>query len=261
MPIAVIDDSGSGGDSSHFVLAGFSAELRTWESFTYHWYNALNTQPKIEYFKMNEAQQLRGQFEGFDRSQSDAKVDTLIDIIVGHDLFENAVVIREDDYRQILQPVQHRSDDSPYFITFLAMVSAFTRMYHHIGVTDPVDFQLDRQDNLRANALRKFATFKRSNPTWQIGRIGFGDDKMLLPLQAADLVAWQTRRFYSSAAGTRRHYRRLHERKAPLRIRLTRRKLLESADAIGDNVPNLRVEFGDEATDRFLAKVGLPNRR
>jgi len=138
------------------------------------------------------------------------------------------VVIREDDYREILQPVQHRSDDSPYFTAFLA---------------------------------GKFAMFKRLNPTWQIGRIGFGDDKMLLPLQAADLVAWQTRRFYCSTEGTRLHYRRLHERKAPFRTRLTRQMLRESADAIRANVPSLRAEFGDETTDRFLSKVGLLRRR
>jgi hypothetical protein len=260
MPIAVIDDSGSGGDSSHFVLAGFCAELHIWESFTYHWQKALNELPKINYFKMNEAQQLRGEFEGLDRSQSDAKVDSLIDIIMGHDLLEVAVVVREDDYREILQPVQHRSDNSPYFPAFLAMISAFCRMYHYMGVTEPVDFQFDRQDNFRANALRKYASFKRQNPTWRLGRIGFADDRMVLPLQAADLVAWQTRRFYCSNEGTRRHYRRLHERRPPFRVRMTRHMLQTFADAMRANVPNLRAEFGDEATDRFMAKVGLRRR-
>lgn len=62
MAWAFVDDSGSGGDSPYFVLAGYAACESAWTTFLPHWQSVLDLPPKLEYFKMSEAESLKGQF-------------------------------------------------------------------------------------------------------------------------------------------------------------------------------------------------------
>ena len=52
---AFVDDSGSGGDSKWFVLAGYVGTVQQWELFDAPWIAALHAFPPIEYFKASEA--------------------------------------------------------------------------------------------------------------------------------------------------------------------------------------------------------------
>lgn len=62
MAFAFVDDSGSGGDSPYYVLAGYSADEATWRAFWGDWQGVLDLSPKLDYFKMSEAESLKGQF-------------------------------------------------------------------------------------------------------------------------------------------------------------------------------------------------------
>jgi hypothetical protein len=53
------------GDSRCFVLAGYVSTVDKWDAFDALWIDALNTHPRIEYFKASEAESLKGQFAGF----------------------------------------------------------------------------------------------------------------------------------------------------------------------------------------------------
>jgi hypothetical protein len=65
MALAFADDSGSGGETPYYVLAGYSAEESTWDAFWPRWQSVLDLMPRIEYFKMSEAESRKGQFLGF----------------------------------------------------------------------------------------------------------------------------------------------------------------------------------------------------
>ena len=56
---AFIDDSGSGGDSEWYVLAGYLGTIQGWDSFDAQWMDILNRHPRIAYFKSSEAESLR----------------------------------------------------------------------------------------------------------------------------------------------------------------------------------------------------------
>jgi uncharacterized protein DUF3800 len=80
---AFTDDSGSGGDSRYFVLCGFMADLPTWEHFSDQWDAVLKAPPAIEYFKMSEAESLKGQFDknkGWSETTRNKKVNDFIDV-------------------------------------------------------------------------------------------------------------------------------------------------------------------------------------
>jgi hypothetical protein len=56
MALAFVDDSGSGGDSAYYVLAGYVASKDEWGAFIEDWQSVLDLPPQMKYFKMSEAE-------------------------------------------------------------------------------------------------------------------------------------------------------------------------------------------------------------
>jgi Protein of unknown function (DUF3800) len=69
---AFIDDSGSGGDSPWFVLAGYLGTTDAWDKFDEPWRAVPDGPPSIGYFKSSEAESLRpdGQWKGIRRKNA-----------------------------------------------------------------------------------------------------------------------------------------------------------------------------------------------
>ena len=132
MPVcAFVDDSGSGGDSRFYVLGGFMADFATWESFSDAWDATLINKPSIKYFKMAEANSLKGQFSGWTEPYRDAKVNALIDVINAHEVFQGSCAI-DDNYADIVVPVfgnRWRGQyDNPYLYLFTGIITHFSAM-------------------------------------------------------------------------------------------------------------------------------------
>ncbi len=67
-----------------------------------------------------------------------------------------------------------------------------------IGFTEPCDFVFDEQVAWWPNLRKVAATYCKTDLTRSIGATPtYGDEKTVLPLQAADLYAWQLRRNFS----------------------------------------------------------------
>lgn len=263
MPLAFIDDSGSGGDSPYYVLAGYSADETTWAAFWPLWQAALDSPPKLEYFKMSEAESLKGQFEGFTPEGRTARLNQFIGVILACDVQEASVVVPDREYHEIVYPVMHRNHASPYYFAFIAMVSALAAINRYSGSADATDFIFDEQCGIQNKAIRMYHLLKSNFPERQFGRVAYRTDKQMLALQAADLIAWQIRRFRCTPAEPLRdELRRLHSgTKKPYHAILRTDQLQKAVSATVDNIPNLRQEFGDERVDRFLAGIEKRNRR
>src|SRR5271166_3973486 len=80
---AFVDDSGSGGDSPWYVLAGYVGTVEAWDRFDTSWQAVLDGPPKLEYFKASEAESLRpnGQWRGITKEERNARIAALIKVI------------------------------------------------------------------------------------------------------------------------------------------------------------------------------------
>src|SRR5580698_9418244 len=152
---------------------------------------------------MSEAESLKGQFAGFSADQRDERLNQFIDVILKYDPWEAAIAVPEKDFNEVLRPLLPNSRTSPYYMAFVAMVTALSGVYRWGGSNDVVDFVFDRQDGMETKSARLYFRFRTWFPNWRLGRVGFQDEKLCLPLQAADLIAWQTRRFMCTQEGTR----------------------------------------------------------
>ena len=125
MALAFVDDSGNGGDSPYFVLAGYSASDATWAAFWPAWQSVLFPARNSAYLEISEAETLNGQFAGFTAEERTKRVNQFIEVILAHDLREASIGVPERDYRDILDPLFPGKFANPSYIAFIGLVSAF----------------------------------------------------------------------------------------------------------------------------------------
>jgi hypothetical protein len=195
---AFIDDSGSGGDSTWYVLAGYLGTVEGWDSFDSQWTEVLHAHPTIEYFKASEAESLRpdGQWARVTKEQRDTKLDALIEVIGRCARRSICVRIRQRDYDAIVKGNLPKMWDSPYYILFTIAVGAAITIERLDGESEDVEFVFDSDHRHRRQFDLMLPPLKRMESV--DGRFVNAvrrDERMVLPLQAADLLAWQTRRF------------------------------------------------------------------
>jgi hypothetical protein len=207
-PQAVIDDSATQPNPKYFVLAGFVASAARWAEFSDEWQSALDLDPKLDYFKMYEANLLVGQFSrdrGWTESLRDDRVITLVRIIKSHALLRLHASIRFADFEKIIAsiPVPERKmvSDHPYIYLFTKLICAMAVRSSLFGINEPCDFIFDEQEGISDEIFRQWPDFKqtalrvsKSDLSSFIGEMPiFRDDKYFRPLQAADLFANQYR--------------------------------------------------------------------
>ncbi|MBS1982928.1 MAG: DUF3800 domain-containing protein [Bdellovibrionales bacterium] len=203
---AFVDDSGSGGDSPWVVLAGYVSTVQDWLAFEQDWVCALDTDPRIEYFKHAEAESLKGQFLGFTREARDAKIDALIKVIQNHVMLSIAARMRISDYNDVFRGWVPRDLDDPYYFLFTGIVLAAAGIERMYGHASPIEFVFDSSEVYENPSMVFFRHMKHRYDHVSGANVAYRDDKKFVPLQAADLLAWEVRRNFCSTEPRRRHY-------------------------------------------------------
>jgi hypothetical protein len=206
---AFIDESGNDGHSPVMVLSALVATSERWKPFADEWQAELDAPPKIKCFKSYHAAKLGGYFDGFTREQAEAKTDRLASIIPRYIEYGIVELVYNDDFEAVIKVQLYRPNrklaremNDPYFLLFYGLVKNVIREQVSRGAK--VDFTFDDYNKIGRKCLRRIneGHFTRLLPDGYkdiIGRAIPGNDEEFLPLQAADLVAGQYRRFLSSA--------------------------------------------------------------
>lgn len=214
-----VDDSGSQPADKVFVLAGFVARADAWAKFSDDWQNELDRAPGLEYFKLTEASRLQDQFHkrrGWNAEKRDDCVERLASIIAEHAALKIHVAMRHDHFEQHLKtiPVPNRgyTSDYPYPTMFAHIVSMLIMLGGAFpGLNEPCEFIFDEQQGFKDEVRAMWPSIKVQSAPYA-KRYGskilgsheptFRDDKKVLPLQAADLLAGSLRRDYARAYST-----------------------------------------------------------
>jgi hypothetical protein len=205
-----VDDSGSSPREAIFVLAGLLSTVEEWAKFSNKWVLALSQPPKLDYFKMSEAASLQpsGQFarsRGWNEALRDDRLVTLARIVRDHVKVRASVSIRHEHFNKYLRTIpavgRRLATDHPYPVLFAQLVTAELTQSFRLGLVEPHDYILDEQTGFDSEIEDLWPQYKRdmarSARPELAGLLGskpyFRDDKQFLPLQAADLYAWQVR--------------------------------------------------------------------
>jgi Protein of unknown function (DUF3800) len=211
-PQACIDDSGNEPTKPHFILAGFVAPAASWAALSDEWQGALDESPKLDYFKMKEAAKLKDQFDpsrGWTEATRDDRLITFTRIIRKHARIRIHAKIKHEHFNKYIKsiPVPNRKlfTDSPYTLLFQQIILAMAVRGDLYGVNVPCDFIFDTQVGFSEEIQTQWSQFKdvvksasRTDLPALVGDLPiFRDEKSFLPLQAADLYAWQMRNYFA----------------------------------------------------------------
>jgi len=195
---AYFDDSGSEEESKILVLSGCVQSYKVWADFSISWEAALVRPPSIRHFHMREARMLQGEFLRWRGKDRDEKVSFLATVLKTYDPWTLTVWLSRKEHYQIVKPIAPYMLHHPYVYLFYAAILKLAHLHEHMGIKLPVEYVFDYQGVVGEDA----ALWHRHIKSWQPPEVAalmggtpkFEDDKVVLPLQAADMVAWHIRR-------------------------------------------------------------------
>ena len=198
---AFADDSAAESGDKRLFLAGYISTVERWIRFSRAWQAELRRTPAIAYLKMSEAAGKTGQFERWSESDRNVKLLSLANIISDHAPWFIYCSVSRTEYNRILAPIAPRPFKNPYFSCFWGVISLAGRVRQEFAADDgpSIDFVFDEQGGMGREAVMWYGWLKEDQSDLVIKRsLGatpiFRDDKDVLPLQAADMLAWHLRR-------------------------------------------------------------------
>lgn len=194
---AFIDDSGSLSGDQRLFMAGYLNEATKWALFSIAWQEELDALPSIEYLKMSEAFAFKGQFIGWSEAARDDKLRGLARVIKHFKPLSFEVSVSRSEYARLVTPNAPRGL-GPHFVCCFGVISSVARVADVNGFDAPIDFIFDKQDGVEDDMRLFFSEMIKDLPASARrlvrGPPSFHDDRLRLPLQAADMLAWHVRR-------------------------------------------------------------------
>jgi hypothetical protein len=202
MPIqAFVDESGGKGQGRNFVMAALAGHSEAWANFTDEWRECLAQSPGIRSFKMREAVSGRGQFHGWPAQERNALLLKLARIINQYARIAIFSVADLEAHAKTWEKTNEKPRNELYFWPFHNIIMAAGFSLWDAGLRERFEVIFDENVIFGPRARAWYpvvrAVCKHKEPdVYTIIPVDpiFRTDDELLPLQAADLVAWCIRR-------------------------------------------------------------------
>jgi len=193
------DDSGRG-QRPVFLLAGFMSTAERWAAFNEEWQAVLDQPPPLRRFKMQHAMTGSNVWLGWNDDVRAERLRLFHAVIMKHAMLGFGCVVHQDAFQDVMQqgPEYFRT---VYQLAFMGIVGSTMRYHQQAGLTDKVDFVFDEQMREFSRAIGAFLQFWQNEPylsKYVAGTPRSATDDQVLPLQAADYLAWQLRRQFVS---------------------------------------------------------------
>jgi hypothetical protein len=185
-----MDESGVHGDSPVVAVGAYIARPRQWQEWTKRWNVAKRP---IKVFHAVDCQNLAGEFKGWDKTRRDELVIRCLPVIAHSDFFGVVVGIQMLEFEQVMKG---RDDlrplfGTPYTACFQWAVQIIMNAALGADSRERIGFVHELND-YRHEALEAFNWVKKhGNPLGTIIGLQFADKKDYLPLQAADVLAYE----------------------------------------------------------------------
>jgi len=199
---AYLDESA---DDKVYAISGFVSSNEVWNSFTSAWQAELNATPKISHFKIHDVftTKSNGVFRNTPTATRITKTEALISILNAHlptsNDFAVSVVMDYRAYKSMLQPVVPDNYKNPYIWCFQGILVMCSSLINLLLPQEKIDVIFDDNKKEFRDALAVYRGlaglpgFVKADSI--LDNVQPGDDKTIVPLQAADLLVGQTRAY------------------------------------------------------------------
>jgi hypothetical protein len=193
---AYLDDSGSQKEGPVFVMAGFVAGWSAWMSFSEEWQAALDKEPKLTYFKVKEAIRLEEQFGRFTERERDERCRELFSVIERNVDFGVVASMRWYGYEK----VRKQYPTIPLFPYQLLVMGSMSTIMTQLFKAMPyprIYYVFDdhkKEAPMAEESMDAILPLLLEKERQAHMGLSHMDDAEILPLQAADSIAWLMRR-------------------------------------------------------------------
>jgi hypothetical protein len=179
------------------VLGGWIGSAKDWAAFSDEWQEALWMKPRLRYFKLSEAQNLRGEFSGWSEESRYERIRLLIKIIERYRLLGVTSAMPTAEYKEVFGPIPDNGIKNPYFLSFFGITAHLAGYFQGLGHNEPIDFIFDIQPGQVELVVTAWESFLQAAPDEIRPLLGdypiFRSDAKTIPLQAADMGAGWSR--------------------------------------------------------------------
>jgi hypothetical protein len=216
MLTAYMDDSGTHASASICALGGYFGGVRRWMEFERRWLDVLTRYGVKEFHaKRFWAKTPSGErvddYKGWSDEKADLFLNELLTAIVRTQIypFVSGVNTKEwekidlADRRVFTGATRVHPTGAPTRSIFLAFVTCVFRVASHCKPGIVIELIVDQDHRNEAWAHLCLRGLKRENPELakRVGDLTFADRRMALPLQAADLIAYEANLYATTAKG------------------------------------------------------------
>lgn len=191
MLLAYVDDSGSHKGEQRLYLAGYILPIELWKSFGDAWRAALDEPPSLKSLHMTSS------FQGWSREAREKKIQRMIDVVRFYRPPSIECSVCVDDFNQIVRPHAPHDLRHAYGVCFDGIIIKSAQFVESMGLAGPLEFVFDIQGNVGLDAALWYEPIKQMQVPQVRKILGgppiFRDDEEVLPLQAADMLAWHRR--------------------------------------------------------------------
>jgi hypothetical protein len=164
-----------------------------WKPFSDDWAEALKAPPRA-LPALHMADCFRYGWSEIDRQK---KLVSLAEVIEKYKPLSIECSVSVSDFNDVLGPVVAHDLRHPYFACFHGLLYQSAAMISQLGLKGPLEFVFDEQGPVGFNAADFYLLMKGLYPQkireLLAGPPQFKDDTEVLPLQAADMLAWHRR--------------------------------------------------------------------
>jgi hypothetical protein len=185
---AFIDDSSS---NSRLVLSGYLAPVSAWERFDIEWQQILDASPKMRRLKMASI------YNELGKEEADKRLILFREVIEKYAALAVTFSVDIDAYKKVQSESKYSVLKTPYYVLMFDLIVNLSRYVIGSKISDKIEFIFDTQTPESEHIYYAWKNIGRARPDIAefIGTTPkFEKDEEMLPLQAADLIAWWRRR-------------------------------------------------------------------
>jgi hypothetical protein len=210
------DDSGQESDPTHrfVVMAGYMAG--DWDRLNRAW-RSLLLKHGLSHIHMKEMIGVAQKRDWPDGHLTDVLREFIMaikeSILVGF-----GVAVDLDAFRKVPDHIRKRLGDAQIFCCSRILRRIMDRLNEAGMGEEPISIAFDQDFGFARSRLRMIAELRKRDPQLRavLAQVSFADSEHFYPLQAADVLAWETRRHIAHMAGEARPSGRWDDLTVPL---------------------------------------------
>lgn len=212
-----VDESGTHEDADVVSVAAYAGRPKAWREWSREWKTAKRP---IKVFHAVDAANREGEFEGWSREKRDEIVKKLLPVIMGNKIAGVVIALNKNEFRKATEGKEEllKALGNPYTSCFHWLVQSLLELLRP-NKKETIKFVHEKNSyEKEAKASFEFIS-KNANPNKVPMRLLFGGKREQMPLQTADILAYEAyKRFQEPDKPERKPWQILRPKVAAVHI-------------------------------------------